>query len=261
MMLTSIKEHFLVIPVLSCLLSSCDKNQEAPKEYPTIVHAYYYNSTERYSDATVSLYESEEDFLFGENPVAVGVTPEDIGQQFWHYDKESKPYWYRVELGELNNMREYLLTQESGDSYFEYRYKTQRRENSPGYVTYEGETLLSRTPARLQITVVDNSLNPVENAAVQLYFSEDDFENDVPAYLNEKELEISYEISHLAILPEVFSGVTDSEGVIVFDFLEPRHYWFKITRHEMTNNNTTFKTTEPLPDNWNVTNSMTVVIQ
>lgn len=108
-----------------------------------------------------------------------------------------------------------------------------------------GTIIISSTPTKLRFQVFDAG-QKVERASIDLYTTES-------AYL--------YKGSNVVNVLNIGDGLTDVNGEVEFSRLEPRQYWFRITKGTKNNSATTFKTSTALPDDANITNVIQVGIQ
>ena len=60
---------------------------------------------------------------------------------------------------------------------------------------------------------------------------------------------------------ERFLQTTNEAGEVYFDNLEPRNYWFRITKDTLSNEGTVVRTREALPRDADISNIMTVGIR
>jgi hypothetical protein len=151
-------------------------------------------------------------------------------------------YFIFAELGEFNNYR--------------FRYS-----NNAFPVPNDKEVLpLTLTPSRLQIQVLTTTGLPISNAIVEVYPSEEDYINKVENY------------KWLAKYPEyggnglnaywIYKQTSDSNGIVKFESLAPRIFWFRVTPPfpYKNNDNGYNKLAAPLPDNPEVYFVTTVVL-
>lgn len=195
------------------------------------------------SEAKVLFYSSEQDFLDKNNPVREMIS-DASGVVEFPLNGPDPEYWVYVEKGDLNNKK--YGTVESG--------VYEQTRSSTGYLY---ETILAKTPTKLQIQVLSVG-KPVENATVQLYLSEDSYSNNITPETESEEMNHSYKDPEV----EYFLQTTDENGVVYFDNLEPRQYWFRVLSEDNEKGNAAgkIKLEEPLPDNEDITTSITVGI-
>jgi hypothetical protein len=108
---------------------------------------------------------------------------------------------------------------------------------------------LSSTPTKLRL-VVYHTGDPVEGASVQLYKTADDYNTQTTDRLPDPETGV--------YLPDVV--YTDANGEVYFEDLEPRQYWFRITKGPLSNSDGTIHTDGVLTDDENITNQKSVGI-
>ncbi len=60
---------------------------------------------------------------------------------------------------------------------------------------------------------------------------------------------------------EYFLQTTDESGEVYFDNLEPRNYWFRITKDTLSNEGMVIRTREALPRNADITTQQEVSIE
>lgn len=232
--------HYIFLLLMSATLISCDKEEANPKYKTGVTVRNTY--AQPVQDATVYFFSSESDYLLDVNPVKQSST-DGQGQVSVENDQETA-YWVRVEKGNLNSLRS-------------KKNKTSSTITMDGVPYYNLETTLSTTPTKLQLNV-KNAGNAVEGATVQLYYSEDDYTNNITPYNRQTtEVRDTYG-STIPVYP--FAGTTSADGSVFFDNLEPRQYWFKITKDNMSNASTTISTGTPLSDDENVTRTLDVGI-
>jgi hypothetical protein len=208
--------------------------------------------------ATIRLFATEADYLLNENPVHEFLSPAYAFPQHDTiiYDVKETYYWVRANKGVLNNLRQASSVKKS---------ILVRPLPCCGM---DIDVVLSTTPTKLRVTVRDQGV-VVQGAAVQLYFSESDYTNGITAQSNRSEVAPSYGSDYISIanptvgsldLTKFFSALTDSNGEVYFDNLEPRQYWIKVTKGSKSNSSGTIKTTSALPDNPDITTDMTIGI-
>jgi hypothetical protein len=282
-MKNNFKDYAISFSVVLAILylAGCDGGDEPVKEpekgsNETRITGVYtpnyggYNSIEKYNflgadfyadkiaGATVRLFATEADYLLNENPVheflsSAYTFPQD---DTVIYDFKETFYWVRVNKGKLNNLRQASSVK-----------KTQLVRPTPccGMVI---DVVLSTTPTKLRITVVDQGVT-VQGATVQLYFSESDYANNIPAQSNRSEVATSYGSGYISnfdpsqgtvALTHFFNALTDANGEVYFDNLEPRHYWIKVIKGSKSNGSGTIKTSSALPDNPDITTTLTIGI-
>jgi hypothetical protein len=200
--------------------------------------------------ATVTFFKSEEDFFFRQNSIGSGVTNASGGFEFINPTKEV--IFVFVEKDTLNNLRGSLVPEYisawGGGNY-----------TSPVGTYVAFDTYLSTSPARLQLTIVDNTLSPIAGAIIQLYLSADDHIASITPDQRKESLKAVYgnNISN----DESFKRTSEIDGTALFDNLEPRKYWFKVNApNGKTNSSGIISTPGKLNSNYDITTSLTVII-
>ncbi len=247
--------------------------------------SYMDGETQPISGANIYLYGSQEAYLLREAPLYEGESDEN-GLYYLELT-EPDTFWVYVEKGQLNNQRyarydgiknscgsrfnsvNYLAVTKSDKSYLE-EWRNNEIVNGENNVF----AVLTPNPTQLQFTVYHNG-QVVEGAKTTLYFSEEAYNQDIPAWQEIEELKPSYgiftpeliaeyknlgSINNICILNSLVRN-TDSSGEVYFDNLEPRQYWFRIEKEGLSNEGGTFKLDEALPGNPDINTSITVGIQ
>ena len=273
--------------------AGCEKEEEDTPVFPIQIFAtgpgpageswgpeYYKNGeiTLLYANAKVYLYGSEEDYLLRRNHLHEGVTNEN-GMYYKEFGSPQK-FWVYVEKDNLNNSRftvnSALYGRDLGcnnrnHNYVEVERKLYEFEELPASKgeLFLNETLfstLSANVAKLSLHVKQNGA-PVTGATVTLYLSQEAYEQNRPANMEAEELSISYGYYdepywlNEGCLVKSFVRPTNEEGEVYFPNLEPRQYWFKVEKDGKTNAGGTIDTGKALPDNPDITTSLTVGIQ
>jgi len=225
------------------------------------------------ADTNVELYLNEQDFWNRENVIFSGTIEQNPDTTLWsslnYHSGQPEVYWMYVYKGDFNNLRDGnscsqfsgLPPEDSGGKYFTPTPpptpEVQSQNASNGY-SVTCFPSLSLTPTRLEIQVLNNTIG-VEDAEVQLYFSEEAHVNNLTAQEDADQLTDSY--THFPPADEnIFKQATDKDGYVLFDNLEPKQYWFRITKDGLTNDAGTINLNEALPDDMNITTSITVGI-
>ncbi|MDH5398529.1 MAG: hypothetical protein OEX02_10300 [Cyclobacteriaceae bacterium] len=218
-----------------------------------------------FDSAYVKLYLSESDYLSNQNVYKEGIT-DSKGYLVFPDNTSIEDMWYRVTYRDWNNLR-FQDTNGIGCC-------SRSRANKGNWlisrdVIHEDRGInvrLSSTPTTLEITALE-SLSPADSVTVQLYLSEDDYKNKItPENVAHKlngaygdwSNETDYALSNS--LSREFKGSTDEYGKITLNNLEPRQYWFRLNKNGKTNAGGTITTNGPLPDNPDITTSITVEI-
>lgn len=124
---------------------------------------------------------------------------------------------------------------------------------------------LTVAPAALQINVLHNG-QPVVDALVQLYFSQEAYEQEVPAQADSEQVKSTYGYSkeypesYIDDLSMFFLAHTTQQGEAYFPNLEPKRYWFKVTKNGMSNSSGTISIEQPLNNATYATRVITVGI-
>ena len=256
------KKSILII-LLLVSLSAC--KEEETVSYQLLFHSVYpvesdfitYSNMIIRPNTSVKVYESELDYLLNQNLVHEGITDES-GILRIKVNGQTEKYWYSFTKDTLNNLR-------FGDFTNDQSFGWSGSELNKEKVLY---IRMSTTPTKLQINVTNNKLNPIANAEVQLYFSEQEFIDNQPAHFNLIEISKSYgnwtlasDISINYRLKPIFQSFTDNNGVAYFDNLEPRKYWIRVSSGALSNAQSVIETNGKLPDNPNITNTLSIMIQ
>jgi hypothetical protein len=235
-----------------------------------------------FGGAKVYLYGKEEDYLLRANPLHEGETDEN--GFFYREFAEPDTFWIHVEKGPLSSNRQIKnkLACPGEDSHVvstnevplnPKEWHNFLREGKEGNGSWFFATL-TPNPTQLQLKVYHNG-QPVKGAKTTLYFSEEAYLQDIPAWQELEELKSSYGIFPPELIEEykriigfedvcllrTFMARTDAAGEVYFDNLEPRQYWFRIEKEGMSNEGGLIKLDEALPDNPDITTSITVGIQ
>lgn len=243
-MKNAVKACMAVIPAF-LLLSGCEKEEESYTT--TVIATQLMTGTEndpRVADADVYVYRQEVDLYSGQNLVAQGKT--DASGRYSYTTGENTRFYCKVVKGNLNNLR-------AGGVH--------RRTNDDELSTSKKLiAALSTTPVKLQLQVMYNGA-PVEMANYQLYLSEADY------LANRTYTGTEPEFIHFGPTWKggFYSSYTGTDGIQLIKELEPRQYWFRVYKDidgvRRTNAGTVFKTPQALPDNLDVTTSLTVGLQ
>ena len=198
---------------------------------------------ERVAGAKVYFYNSKEDYLQQNAPVQEAVTDDD-GEVILPLSGPDPGYWIFVEKEEFNSLRYEIEKPSSGLTDME------------SYTQYHSQVHLSRTPTKLQIKVL--SEGQPQDAVVQLYLSEDSYYKDIAPKDEEEKMHDSY----YSPRTDYFNKITDANGIVLFDNLEPRQYWFRIISKDWQKGNGKgiINISEPLENDTILNTSITVEI-
>ncbi len=217
------------------------------------------------ADVTIKIYRSHEDYVLDRNVILKGLTDEQ-GLFAFDYDSAGS-LWFSAYLDTLSNLRE-AREQQPGD-----RDENQLINSFNGVSVTDGKgyATLTNTPTSLQLSV-SHLGQPVEGATVQLYFTEQTYQDSLAAQEDFEHLRPTYGYptddpttsdnvsSFINRVDETFLQTTDEEGIVFFDNLEPRNYWFRITKDTLSNEESVIRTKEALPRDANTSTVMTVGI-
>ena len=256
------KKSILII-LLLVSLSACKEEETVSYNlliftgYPTEQDILYRTSMFTHSNTKVNIYESEIDYLLNQNIINEGLTDNE-GTFSSRVSGQINQYWYKAVNDTLNNLRFNDISNDPNSGW-------------GGGEFYKEKIMLIRlstTPTKLEITVTDNLLNPIEGAEVQLYFSKQEYTDNKPAYLNLVEYSKSYGnwigASEFSINNQIkpnFYGLSDQNGIVYFDNLEPRKYWIRVSSGALSNAQSVIETNGKLPDDPNITNTLSIMIQ
>lgn len=233
------KKTFLYVLVLMGLSLSCKKEKITYKYkiYSETTYQVGYTPSP-IANADVYLYATEMDYLLDTNVVKQGKTN---AQGLFEFLSENRVvYWTRVKKDTLNNLR-------NGRIQTDAIYQASKEVTEIPF-----HAALSTTPVKLQLNLRKNG-TPVTRVHVQLYYSLEDYNKDIlpmdrPGSPNE--MERTYNAKYNSVVNEI----ADANGTVIFNDLEPRQYWFKVT--DFSNNllsTTEISTESPLLDDPNVT--------
>ena len=219
------------------------------------------------SGVNIDIYRSKEDYLLDRNRLTLGLT-NDEGLFTFEYDSIGS-LWFSARKDTLSNLRgvsRYGQSPEHNEIVIVGRKSDEYENYHAVYAT------LTNAPTRLQLSVSHQG-QPVEEAIVQLYFTEKTYQDSLAAQEDFEHLRPTYgyfvddpsvsdEKEYLTyITQDNFLQTTDKEGVVIFDNLEPRNYWFRITKDTLSNESTTTRTLRALPRDADITTSMTVGVE
>ncbi len=215
------------------------------------------------SDVAVKVYESEQDYVLDENVLIEGYTNGQGEFEFEHTPSDT--LWFRAQKDTLNDLRG--IRQSSR----EVPLNQITIGNEPGSGNYDNvEVVLTNTPTKLRLSVFHEG-QAVEGAQVQLYFTEQAYQDSLAAQQDFEQLRPTYgyqsddpdlfdpEGSFVYFVEDYFLQTTDESGEVYFDNLEPRNYWFRITKDTLSNEGTVIRTREALPRNADITTQQEVI--
>ena len=212
----------------------------------------------------IAIYKTKEDYLLNQNILTQGLTDEE-GRFTFKYDSVGS-LWFSAYKDTLSN----LWGVSRYSNWPEHNEIVVPKQGSTGYSNFYGVfATMTNTPTRLQLSVSHQG-QPVEGATVQLYFTEqayqdslaaqEDFDHLRPTYGYPRAEDSDPEGSFTYYAEEHFLQTTDEAGEVFFDNLEPRNYWFRITKDTLSNEGTTVRTLRALPRDTEVNTVMTVGI-
>ena len=219
------------------------------------------------AETMIAIYKTKEDYLLNQNILTQGLTDQE-GRFTFKYDSVGS-LWFSAHKDTLSNLRgvsRYGRWPEHNEIVF-------AEQGSTGFSNFHRVfATMTNSPTRLQLSVSHQG-QPVEGAKVQLYFTEQTYQDSLAAqedfdhlrpthgYFVDEEGTTGEERYFVNQNKEHFLQTTDKEGVVTFDNLEPRNYWFRITKDTLSNENTTVRTLRALPRDADITTSMTVGIK
>jgi hypothetical protein len=242
-----------IIILLLIINSSCEKCDNEIS-YITEIELSKWNTVSEAPDTSnlkVYLYRTKEDYLSDRNR----IIPPFSNRLYQISDKSKTFYWVRIMQNSLNNIRSNVIYTDpsNGKSVFE---RNGNLGECDEYKTFHLQTDLSTTPTRLHLNIKNNG-NAVNGAVVQLFYSRNDYDNNIkPLHSDSFSLQ-----KYFLPNPGDFADTTGVDGTAYFNNLEPREYWFKVTMGKLNNSSTSLKTLKPLPDDPNVTTLLDVGIK
>ena len=272
----------LTCAALGLLFTACEEEERTYIEYwdgPIRVNVYagmpatygYADSTSSrvarpVEDVTVKIYLTKEDYVSAQNVFTEGLTDAE-GKFSFEYDSIGS-LWFATHKDTLSNLRG--VSKYGGSP--EHNEIVIVEQSSKGYDNYNGVfATLTNIPTKLSLSV-SHLGQPIEGAAVQLYFTEQTYQDSLAAQEDFEHLRPTYghfvdgegttgeERYFVNQNKEHFLQTTDEAGEVYFDNLEPRNYWFRITKDTLSNENTTVRTLRALPRDAEINNIMTVGI-
>ena len=269
--------------VLALLFTACEDKIEiiGPTEFtgPYNVRVYagmpgVYGKTdggsefnEPQANVAVKIYRTREDYLLDQNVILEGLTDEG-GLFTFEYDSAGS-LWFSTQLDTLSNLREATGERSVGDKDDN---QLINRFNGTSVITGKAYATLTNTPTKLRLSVFHEG-QAVEGAQVQLYFTEQAYQDSLVAQKDFEQLRPTYGYptddpntsdnipSFINHVDENFLQTTNESGEVYFDNLEPRNYWFRITKDTLSNEGTVIRTREALPRNADITTQQEVSIK
>lgn len=260
---------YLLYAFVLILIFSC-KDKDCPQKDTFGVYITAYNRTVLDSAklATIKFYKTEQDYLLDQN-VFKTFTTDSYFKKVSFSEDDYIDYWFRITKDSLNNSRfGPVKTTKSGVNRTDNTCDGDGVDNQ--YRTFLATCILSTSPAKLQLNIKHNG-QPVSNALVKLYYSYQDYLNNVnPDYRPSHQINSTYtneyfttfdgDENNLFNVENVFSFTTGADGIAFFEQLESRQYWIKVSNGTFTNSSGTIKTTNKLTDDPNVTTVLDIGI-
>ena len=265
----------LTCAALGLLFTACegDKEEIAPRTYPVRIAVGMpgeYGSARHNSsgvlypvpDVLVKIYRNKEDYVLDQHVLREGLTDENGMFRFDHPTTDT--LWFSTQRDTLSNQREVVQDTEGNEI-------TIGNPPSPGNHQSVIATL-TNTPTKLRLSV-SHLGRPVAGAEVQLYFTEQTYQDSLAAQEDFEHLRPTYgyfvddpsvsdEKEYLTyIVQDNFLQTTDEAGEVYFDNLEPHNYWFRIIKDTLSNENTTVRTLRALPRDADITTDMKIGIK
>ena len=216
------------------------------------------------AETMIAIYKTREDYLLNQNILTQGLTDQE-GRFTFKYDSVGSLWFsaYKDTLSNLRGISRYGRWPEHNEIVF-------AEQGSTGFSNFHRVfATMTNSPTRLQLSVSHQG-QPVAGATVQLYFTEQTYQDSLAAQEDFDHLRPTYgypraeasdpEGSFTYYAEEHFLQTTNEAGEVFFDNLEPRSYWFRITKDTLSNEGTTIRTLRALPRDAEVNTSMTVGI-
>ena len=272
----------LTCAALGLLFTACEEEEEEkvnpPQSYKMKVFAgmpgvYGYAKDvltlhHPVAEVAVKVYRSREDYLVSRNPAFEGLTNDD---GLFTFETDSiGPLWYSVYKDTLSNLRG--VTSINKNSGIQHNEIIIGMDDPRGHTRSGSFATLTNTPTKLRLAV-SHLGQPVEGAEVQLYFTQQAYLDSLAAQEDFEQLRPTYGYptddpstsdnipSFINHVDENFLRTTNEAGEVLFDNLEPRNYWFRITKDTLSNQGTTVRTLRALPRDAEITTTMTVGIR
>ena len=217
------------------------------------------------AETMIAIYKTREDYLLNQNILTQGLTDQE-GRFTFKYDSVGSLWFsaYKDTLSNLRGISRYGRWPEHNEIVF-------AEQGSTGFSNFHKVfATMTNAPTRLQLSVSHQG-QPVEGATVQLYFTEQTYQDSLAAQEDFDHLRPTYgypraeasdpEGSFTYYAEEHFLQTTNEAGEVFFDNLEPRSYWFRITKDTLSNEGTTIRTLRALPRDAEVNTIMPVGIR
>ncbi len=262
---------------LALLFTACEEEEQAPppRTYPVNVYAgmpgVYGNADSGgevlhpISDVTIKIYQTPEDYLLDQNTIAEGLTDTE-GKFTFEYDSIGS-LWFSSHKDTLSNIRGVTSNNEFGGVAHNEILITGTNEFQNYGAVF---ATLTNLPTKLRLSVFHEG-QAVEGAQVQLYFTEQAYQDSLAAQQDSVHLRPTYGYRRIGASDsesaftnrnkDYFLQTTDESGEVYFDNLEPRNYWFRITKDTLSNEGTVIRTREALPRNADITTQMEVGVE
>lgn len=166
----------------------------------------------------IQIYDKKENYLVSQNPSQTLYTDEK-GYASVNYDSK-KVIWFRISRDTLNGERSSF----NNNSTFSGSDFGGQNSGTVGMRKYSDfKLLLSNTPTKLKLEVYKSGAL-LKNADIRLYFSEADRDIKRRYKYTDKET-----WAYSGSKPEgYFVQETNDNGIVEFNGLEPRKYWFTV---------------------------------
>ena len=263
----------LVWAILALVFTACEGDEQADPSRIYQVNVYagmpgiygYADGAGQFnhpvSGVTVKVYPSEQDYVADRNVLQEGLTDAQ-GKFSFEYDSIGS-LWFRTYKDTLSNARGVSDVSIVGHNEILITGTNKYQNYSGVYAT------LTNTPTKLRLLVYREG-RPVEDAQVQLYFTEQAYQDSLAAQEDFEALKPTYgypraeasdpEGSFIYHNKDYFLQTTNEAGEVYFDNLEPRNYWFRISKDTLSNEGAIIRTREALPRNTETTTQMEVGI-
>jgi len=257
------KKLIIIVLLVPVLLFQC-KEEEYQKYIavfpgiPIVRDDYNYNSFILLEGVQLKFYTNEVDYL--------------LDQHVFHTAYTDEKGWYKLTEGGYSDS---LWCRAVKDTLNNSRFRDIRMKNDLGGTATnisDAESVfairMSSSPTKLQLNITHNG-SPVDSARVQLYMSYEQLINDIRpqenlhqtteyVYGNWDQQGNDYIINKFTPL---YLKISNFQGEVFFDNLEPRIYWFHIAKGTLSNTSGIIRTSDPLPDDENITTLLTINIQ
>ena len=264
---------------LALLFTACEEEEQAPppRTYPVRINVgmpSVYGKIEDsrgvivtpVEDVNIKVYRTKEDYLLDRNMLLQGATDET---GLFKFDQDSTgTLWFSAQRDTLSNLRKV----NANGSNIEHNEIVigDPPHNSGNYQKIEA--VLTNTPTELRLSIFHEG-QAVEDAQVQLYFTEQAYGDSLAAQQDFEQLRPTYgyfvdeegttgeERYFIDQNKDTFLQTTNESGEAYFDNLEPRNYWFRITKDTLSNEGTVIRTREALPRDADITTQQEVSIK